>query len=340
MFKIKFVLFLLLIISYNTLFAQNDTIVAINKDIIVGEIKGMDKAVIKIKTAYSDVDFAIEWNKIIGLSTQSKFLVYTVKNERFDGKLKVNKEKKLLIINDDNKVIATLNLKDIVYLRTLKTKFWDKVSAELSLGYNYTKSNNFTQFTLRTTLGYEAKKWSTEVNYNSIASNRNDATSVNRLDADVSYRFFLRNGWFPLGEINWLSNTEQNINLRTVTRLGIGKFIIRNNSLYWGIQAGTSYNNESFTDTNSNTQNSFEGFFGTELNLYDIGDFSLLGKAIAYPGISEAGRWRVDGSVNLQYDLPFDFFIKFGVTVNYDNKSVVLNSKYDYIFHSTFGWSL
>ena len=41
-------------------------------------------------------------------------------------------------------------------------------------------------------------------------------------------------------------------------------------------------------------KNSFEGYFGSELNLYDIGDLSILTKAVAYPvSLSLAGGGQI-----------------------------------------------
>ena len=81
-----------------------------------------------------------------------------------------------------------------------------------------------------------------------------------------------------------------------------------------------------------------EGFFGTELNLYDIGDLSLVTKVIAYPSFTESGRWRTDFNFDAKYDLPLDFYIKAGLTLNYDNRPVEGASETDYVFQTGFGW--
>lgn len=319
---------------------QRDTLVSINNNTLVGEIKGMNKGVLKMKTGYSDRDFSIAWEKIKYLNTETHFMVSTTTGGRFMGHLETGKNDSLMVIRN-TETLDSVPLKEIVYLRTLKTDFWERLSASISLGYNFTKSNNFRQFSLRSTMGYQAKKWSASSSYNNISSNRDDVEKVERLDASLAYRYFLRNDWFPLVEINWLSNTEQNINLRTVTRLGIGKYLLRTNQLYWGLQTGISYNNESFIDATVSSQNSAEAFLGTELNLYDVGDISLLTNFIAYPSITESGRLRFDSAIDLQYDLPFDFFLKVGFTVNFDNRSVVsVSGNYDYVIQTTFGWEL
>lgn len=299
----------------------------------------MSKGVLKMKTVYSDSDFAIEWSGVKEIRTSTNFLVSAIGGHQYDGHLYSLVEGEVSVLKGSDS-IAKLPIESIVYLRTLKSDFWSRFSASLALGYNFTKSNNSSQFSLRSTLGYQTKAWLTNATYNSISSTRDDAGTVDRTDASVAYQFFLKKDWFPLAEINWLSNTEQNIKLRTVTRVGMGKYITRNNQMYWGVQAGTSYNNESFSGPDASSQNSLEGFVGSEFNMYDMGDLSLLTKVIAYPGITESGRFRFDGHLDLKYDLPLDFFIKLGVTVNYDNKSIVSNGAYDYIFQTSFGWEL
>jgi len=44
--------------------AQKDSLILKNKDVIVGEIKSLDKGVITIETDYSKTDFTIEWSGI------------------------------------------------------------------------------------------------------------------------------------------------------------------------------------------------------------------------------------------------------------------------------------
>jgi len=329
----------LVFLAYTNLHAQKDSLVAKNGDVIIGGVKSMDRGVLKMKTAYSDSDFAVDWGEIEKLITQTEFLISTTEGGLHIGNLRSGPDREALVLRAGD-TLTRVALEDIVYLRTVKSDFWSRLSASIGLGYNFTKSNNFKQFSVRSTLGYQAVKWSANANYNHITSNRDDVEAVERIDAAATYRYFLRNDWFPLAEVNWLSNTEQNIDLRTVYKLGMGKFLKRTNQWFWGVQAGISYNNETYSDSDLGPQNSAEGFLGTEANLYDLGDLSLMANIIAYPGITESGRWRFDSTVDLQYDLPLDFFVKLGLTVNYDNRSLASDSDYDYVVQTTFGWEL
>lgn len=320
-------------------FAQNDTLKLSNGNKIVGEVKSMRQGVATVKTSYSKTDFKIKWGKVKAVKTEGEFLITTKSGGRYNGLLHSGIEEEVYILNAKD-TLATVKIDDIVFLTIVKSSFLSNLSVTFGLGYNFTKADNLSQFSVRSTLGYRSKKWGLHASYNDIRSSQDKTKSVKRLDATLGYQFYLKRNWFTVTELSWLSNTEQNLSLRTLGRLGVGKYIAQTNSSYWAIQAGASYNNESFRINDVNKDNnSAEGFLGTELNLYDIGDLSLLTRVIAYPSLTESGRWRFDYNLDLKYDLPLDFYINFGITLNYDNKPVESGSETDYVFQTTFGWS-
>ena len=110
--------------------------------------------------------------------------------------------------------------------------------------------------------------------------------------------------------------------------------------MYFGSGIGLAWNKEKYTDPAVGNRNSLEGFLSAELNLFDVKDFSLLTNLTYYPSITEKNRHRLDYKLDLKYDLPLDFFIKLGVTYNFDNQPVEGASKDDYVFQATFGWEL
>ena len=68
------------------------------------------------------------------------------------------------------------------------------------------------------------------------------------------------------------------------------------------------------------------------------GILSLLTQIVAYPSFTESGRWRSDFSLDAKYDLPLDFYVKLGYTLNFDNRPAEGSVKTDYVFHTGFGW--
>jgi len=103
---------------------------------------------------------------------------------------------------------------------------------------------------------------------------------------------------------------------------------------------GLAMNIETFQNDDPD-RSSLEGFIGTAVNIFNVNDFSMNFRVTAYPSITESGRIRTDSNFDLKYDLfGSDFYIKFGVTHNYDNKPAAGASTSDYVFQTTFGWEL
>jgi hypothetical protein len=46
----------------------------------------------------------------------------------------------------------------------------------------------------------------------------------------------------------------------------------------------------------------------------------------------------VDFAFDTKYDLPLDFYIRLGLTLNYDNQPVEGAGETDYVFQTSFGW--
>ncbi len=332
----KSLLAVVFILNSVFLFSQKDSLVFFNNNIIVGEIKSMDKGVLVLETDYSDADFKIEIEKIKELYTESSVVITLEDGTRLDGPLNSIGDGKLVIKTADGDVIIN-NINDIVGIRAVDKTFGDRLSASIDIGFDITRANNFRQFNSRSSIGYLAKKWSLDAYYNTILSNQDDADSIKRIESGLQYKQLLPKDWYLPASLDFLSNTEQKLRLRTSFRLGAGNYIIHSNSVYWAFTAGLNLNDEKYSHEGDN-RTSMEGFLGTEFNMFDVGDLNLLTKIYVYPSFTEGGRWRSDLNLDLKYDLPLDFYVSLGVTVNVDNRPVEDSHKLDYILHSGFGW--
>jgi small nuclear ribonucleoprotein (snRNP)-like protein len=355
--KIAFLIFFASIISA---YGQTDTLVLSNNNVIVGEIKSMDKGVLIIETDYSDSDFKVSWSGVKKILSKTKFLITLSTGKRYNGSINSVDSIHVIIDTYDPQELLNISLRkkkedknlekplggkvqvdlqQVVYLNALDEGFWSRLSANIDLGWSVTKANNLKQFSVRSGLGYLADRWKLGSSFNSLRSNQDGLEPVKRTDADITFNFFLPKDWFLLYNITFLSNTEQLIRLRTGNKFGVGKYVIHTNKTYFGFQSGVNFNNETYFDDSPN-RSSGEAFIGSELNLYDIGDLNLLTQVVAYPSFTEKGRFRTDFKFDLKYDFPKDIYIKLGTTLNYDNQPIEGATTLDYIFQTTVGWSL
>jgi len=313
-----------------------DSLIFKNNNYVVGEVKSFDKGVLTIETVYSKSDFSIEWSGIQKIYTKTIFMVTLTDGNRITGTLSSPSPQRVSIV-DNNGVARDLAIDEIVSMKSVSTNFWDRFHAGLSLGYSLTKAQNLKQLTLRSNLGYATEHWIADASYNNLNSSQDEVEDIKRSDGGLGFNYFLPKDWYIPVSVTFLSNTEQKLDLRLLGKLGIGKYVIHTNNAYWGFTGGVAANYEDYDDE-TDPRNSWEAFIGTEVNLFDVGDLSLMSRAVAYPSLTESDRIRADFVFDAKYDLPKDFYIQLGLTVNYDNKPVEGAVDTDYVIQTTFGW--
>ena len=315
----KFLAILVMITSPLFVLAQTDTLVLSNGDVIVGEIKDMTRGVLTLETDYSDSDFKIEWEKVRELRSKELYTVNLSDRSIYTNARLTAAEPGYVTIEADEGS-RKVNIQYIVYLRELDRSFWSKLNASIDIGYSITKAQNLHQFNADLNIGYKTDRWTLKATSRQVRSSQDSVDPVRRVEAALSGDYMLRNGIFFGSSLNFLSNSEQNLELRTTGNLGIGYYFYRTNALLWNAYMGAAINNEQFERTAENMgedlrRESYEGVVGTTLDLYDLGDIDLYTNFIWYPSFTERGRNRIDYKIDVKYDLPLDFYIKAGLTL-------------------------
>lgn len=318
--------------------AQTDSIIMSNKDVMVGEIKSLDKGVLFVKTDYSENDFNVKWSEIKEVYSSTRFLITLRDGRRINGNLTTKADGSIVLLDEDGISIETV-MDDIVHLIGLKSEFWSRVNANVDLGFSFTKANHLKQGTMSVGAGYLGDTWSTDLFFNLFRSIQDSIEATIRNEAGINYKYYLQHDWYLMLDGNYLSNTEQALAARYTGKAGAGKFLVHSNQSYWGVGGGLSINIEDFTNE-TNSRSSAEAYLGSELNMFDTGDLSLLSNIYVYPSLTESGRIRSDFKVDTKYEFANDFYVKFNLTLNYDNRPAVAGNETDYVYGISLGWEL
>lgn len=336
--------------------AQTDSLVLSNNDLIIGEIKKMDKNILTIGTDYSDVDFKIKWGNIKRVYSKTNYLITLSDGRRYNGRIRSLNDSVVDIDTEMHDAILRFSKKrediekpegnrvqvpreEIVYLNALDEGFWSRLSLSFDIGTNLTKANDLRQFTFNAATGYLADRWKANLTFNNLRSTQSEVDPIKRTELGASYNYFLPNDWYLMYSLSVLSNTEQRLDVRASNMVGLGKYVVHTNQTYLGFSVGINFNNEKFAGDSAATQ-SGEGFLGVQYNIFDIGDLDLLSTVVAYPSMTERGRWRSDFKMDVRYEFKFDLYFKVGTTLNYDSQPAEGASDLDYIFQTTIGWKL
>ncbi len=336
----KFFICIITFLIAQITFSQVDTIVVSSGDVIVGDMKSMSRGVVTVETPYSDSDFKIEWAKVTKISSKGAFIVSLESGERIITTIrtKPTDSSTVMLFKDGEEV--NIAIADIVFIKGVDEGFIDRLSASIDFGFTLTKANNLKQLSTRSSLGYLANNWSADASLDAVRSSQDSVESTSRTDASATFSYFLWKGWFIYASASFLQNDEQMLKLRSTPKVGIGNYLVQTNHMYWSLFIGAAWNKETYTDPTIPNRSSAETNIGTELNLFDIGDFRFLTSLSVYKSATEGGRTRADYKLDLKYDLPLDFYIGLGFTLNYDNQPVEGASESDYVFQTSFGWEL
>ena len=123
------------------LIAQIDSLIFINDNYIVGEIKDMDRGVVIIETDYSDSDFKIEWEGIKEIHTESSFLITLSDGRRFNGRLESTSDSTVNLLVDEGQNLE-VGLQEVVFLKPVDDTFLSRLYATVDVGFSITKAKN------------------------------------------------------------------------------------------------------------------------------------------------------------------------------------------------------
>lgn len=331
------VLFLILCLGSFASSAKNDSIIVQTSQYLLGEIKSMERSILTIKTKYGKSDFRVKFKEVQGLFSESSFIVSTTSIVRIYGKISSPVAGYLTITTLQNKQY-TFPLGEIIFIKSIEDGFLDRLSAGIDLGLTLTRARNQRQFSTRSRFNYMTERWSFDGAFNKLVTRQEDIEAISRGDGNLTAIYFTKKKWFTVGRMEYLYNTEQALDLRLNTMVGFGKDFVNSNAFYWRLFGGLAYNDENYAGETMD-KTSGEAWVASELNLFDVKDISILSNIFVYPSLTESDRIRVDYRLDLTYNLPLDFYIKTGITVNYDNQPFLNSRSLDYILQTTFGWS-
>lgn len=320
-----------------TAFSQNDTLYTKTGDVLVGEIISMKLGVMTFDTDYADKEFQIEWPEVEGLVSSRIFVVYTRDGRRLIGNIKyVEGAERIVRVNTFNTSIS-VSLFEVVEIKPVESKFKDRIKVLLDAGYSFTKANSMHQLSISATMNYQTEKWLWDANFNKVGTYQDQIDPARRTSGGSNFNYFIKGKLFVFAGMEFLSNSEQKLDLRRTTKTGLGYYIFRTNRWYLGTGAGLARSYEKYGGDQPISDKNFEGMGVLDINAYDIGDLDIKTRLSFYPGLTSKGM-RLSSELSLKYDLPLEFYVKLSFTHDYDSDPAIDVSKSDFVFQTSFGW--
>ena len=144
-------------------------------------------------------------------------------------------------------------------------------------------------------------------NYNVNASTFNQqrgSDDTNRHSVNIRLTRLFGPRW-GLSAINtYLTNNEQDLDLRTVVGGGPSLTVVRNNQVELVALTGLVWNNEQYApEADLEANDAVEGLLGAEFSFFEFKQWELHSTYLFYPSISAGGRVRQSLDARLQLRL-------------------------------------
>jgi len=311
-----------------------DVVITTTGERLVGEIKKIEKDVLTLETGYSDADFKIEWDKIASIESTRQFVMETFDGRRVAGSLTPDPDKKATVQIGG----IGVPLAEVSALQPFERKFWSRFDTALDFGYSLTRTNSAKQLSLGANVSYRDQRYVDIAFANVFRSSQDNAPETQRWDVANDFRRLLGNRWYVNTTQDFLNSEEQGLKLRTSVGGGGGRYLTRTSSQYLALGGGVAWTNENYTDATLPAKDSAEAYLGTEFMTEKLKITDLITRFTYYPSLTISDRFRLAYRFDLDFNLPGDWYLRFGLFDNYDSLPPTGFSKNDYGWSNAFGF--
>jgi len=300
---------------------KTDVVVLVNGDHVTGEVKELTQGKLTFKTDNAGTLY-IEWDKIVSLESRQRLQLELSDGNRRIGSVAAAPEPGKLQLSDvrtGTSVILPLNV--IVHIYPIDEG--DKLArfdGYLTAGYNYTKANNLQEFVFTGGLSttQEKRRWSVDAT-TSVAT-QDGANDTQRYDVTGQLRRFLPQRWFWQATLQFESNEELGLDLRTSAGGAFGRYLLQTHDQEWAWYAGANLTQEQ--EVAQANRRDVEAVFGTQYALYryDTPERTVNADLRVLPSLTDSGRVRAAATARCRYEIIKDFFFELSVYGTYDNR--------------------
>jgi hypothetical protein len=339
------VLILLTLTAFSSARAKKDVLQFANGDRITCEIIKLEKGYLYVKLDYVDGTVGMDWSKIVHIESPQGFVVADKAGRRYTGSLQTvtaqNAPEQLEVRATGSQISQTVPRTDVVEIDRTDTSFWQNLHGGMSVGLNFTKQQNRTQYNFQSNALYQRTKWSAATNFQSSFSGGGDISNLrNDLQLNGTRQMYSPRNFF-IGLAEFLQSNEQQLDLRTTLGGAIGHVFSKTNNSLVTAYVGTDWNRERYTPqaTVGQTGESAEALVGTQLNFFRFKTTNFLVDATVYPSLTDLGRTRFDLNTSLKLRIAKNLDWSFGYYLNVDSRPPQSLPKTDYGSTSSLGWT-
>lgn len=287
-------------------------------NVMQGEFKKLERGQVYFKTPATET-ITIDLDHVDSISTTKNLEIELDSGEILYGTVDGGNAQGQLIVRSPDGT-TDLQLVKIVRISEMDDKVVDRFSGSATIGLNLTKVNNYQSYSFGTDLTYTMQRYVSNIDASYRLNRSDDSPQAEQWSVQINSGTKWKKRRYTGGVLNFFSNKELGVDLRSSIGISLGKDFVSSNSRVFHMDAGLLYTKEDITDS-VNTNYSTEAFVGARIDLfrYDVPKLDFTAELVAIPSLTQKGRIRTDGSVSMSWEMIKDLYWLLTYSGNYDS---------------------
>jgi hypothetical protein len=338
------ILHLILLLFTPHLFASSrtstDVVYMTNGDKITCEIRSLSQGQLTVKQKYANSTVTLDWLRVDHIESVQRFVVIDTQGRIFSGVLTETAIDHMVWIDGPPKNQVPHD--EVVSIQQTGKTLFKSLQGDIDLGISFAQSNAQKNLTVQGDLNYQGTKSIGSLSVSSQFTTQKETSNTDETTLKSGlFRELRKSKWYGGGIANFLSSSEQQINLQTTVG---GAFAVRpvfTNKTNLALFGGLTYTNQSdASDTTSTASaNSIDAAAAVQYSTFRFDSTSFDTTIWVYPGLTTPGRVRMTLNQDIYFKFYRDFYVRASFYDNFDNRPVVGAPSNNLGFTSTVGWS-
>jgi len=284
--------------------------------VVIGTILRLqDSEDLIVDTEYMD-EVTIEWEAIESIRGTQVIEVELFNGQRLFGQVVLD-ENGVSIVGDETTV--TLPPDRIFAISEGNESFWEGFDIYTDIGMNVVRGNNeVTQLSFGAGVAYDGRDFETSLDGTTIINQQTGADELRRATLTGSYTYRLPRNWQASGLLQFESDDQQGLDLRTLVGGAIGNRVYNQRRMRIDLLGGLVVNSEQF-DGQPRTR-TLEGLIGAAYRLRSARGIDIDASLYVLPSLEQSDRLRMQFDGSLSIDLFADLDFKLTVYDRYDSQ--------------------
>lgn len=330
------VLLLASVTSYANL--KTDIVILKNGDRVTGEVKNLEAGILEVRTDTMGRVF-IEWRFISELISDKTLSVESTDGSRRLGQLQKPEEGDHIVVNTDQGLV-NLPPSEVVSVWPVAATFLDKVDLDMSLGFDYSKSTDITNFNLAVDFLHRTEERLTESSLRSDITRQRAGDDQNRQEIRIAQQFLRPEQKFRTWLVGMESNDALGVDLRLYGGGALGRYFVKTNNKVFYVSGGLLATQENPEDAGSETNLEAIATARYRFFRYATPERNFDTSLSVFPSITDFGRVRTNLRSTFKLEFIKDMFWSLEFYATHDNKPLTEDAaKTDYGIITALGWS-